>query len=192
MRYGSHARPLNLVLSRHNRPFWTGRSFQNVTPASAAAGFDGDLLFLQETWLLHQDLSVLETIHCNYLAFGSSGMDDNTRIMQGRHFGGVAFLYDKRLAHVFQPMTRSKRVIAARLTLSRNVKVILINGYFPCDNYSANHVDPHFQEVMDEVERIIHEYSGDEVIFGGDLNVDPKLEFHRENRTHRAASGRET
>ena len=33
VRYGSHARPLNLVLSRHNRPFWTGRPFQNVTPA---------------------------------------------------------------------------------------------------------------------------------------------------------------
>ena len=87
-------------------------------------------MFLQETWLSHQDLSVLETIHCNYLAFGSSGMDEKRRIMQGRHFGGVAFLYDKRLAHVFQPITRSKRVIAARLTLSRNVKVILINAYF--------------------------------------------------------------
>ena len=36
MRYGSHARPLNLVLSRHNRPFWTGRSFQNVTPGFAS------------------------------------------------------------------------------------------------------------------------------------------------------------
>ena len=38
VRYGSHARPLNLVLSRHNRPFWTGRSFQTVTPASPQVG----------------------------------------------------------------------------------------------------------------------------------------------------------
>ena len=63
VRYGSHARPLNLVLSRHNRPFWTGRPFQNVTPGCTNWGLNpsatpAKLSQVQQPYTLTQALNL--------------------------------------------------------------------------------------------------------------------------------------
>ncbi len=57
-----------------------------------------DILCLQETWLIEQNLLRLANIHSDYLYTGKSGVDSNSDILVGRPKGGVAILYKKSVA----------------------------------------------------------------------------------------------
>ncbi len=57
-----------------------------------------DILCLQETWLIEQNLPHLANIHSDYLYTGKSGVDSNSDILVGRPKGGVAILYKKSVA----------------------------------------------------------------------------------------------
>ena len=48
---------------------------------------DCDILWLQETWLLNENLSKLGNIHDNYLYTGKSGVDSTRYILRGRPSG---------------------------------------------------------------------------------------------------------
>ena len=46
-----------------------------------------DIVFLQETWLTHDELYVLKSLHPDFYADGVSAMDNSCGMIQGRPFG---------------------------------------------------------------------------------------------------------
>ena len=55
-----------------------------------------DIVMLQEHWLLPNELSLLSTLHVDFLATSFSAVYISTQILIGRPYGGTAILY-KRL-----------------------------------------------------------------------------------------------
>ena len=60
---------------------------------------DYDITVLQETWLLKQDLCILNIIHDNFLGCGISSVNCESDILIGRPYGGLAFMWQKNIAH---------------------------------------------------------------------------------------------
>ena len=141
-----------------------------------------DLLLLQETWLLGSQLFKLSSLHPDYIAHGISGMNDREDLISGRRYGGLAILWRKSLAAKVKPLrTDNSRLCAVMLTLSGS-NILLLNAYLPCDNYSSTMPNALYQAVLDDALRLWLESDADRLIFGGDLNTDP-----RRNNAHSSA-----
>ena len=68
-----------------------------------------DIIFLQETWLTNDELSLLKCLHADFYADGVSAMDTTSGILIGRPFGGICILWRKSIGaciHVHKYNTR--------------------------------------------------------------------------------------
>ena len=75
-----------------------------------------DIIMLQETWLLKSDLSILSSLHEQYLGYGKSAVPDH-EMLAGRPYGGLAFLYHKSLAkNISHVRVQCDRIDAVKLT----------------------------------------------------------------------------
>ena len=135
-----------------------------------------DILLLQETWLLSTNLGRLGEIHQDYMYHGLSGVDHG-QLLTGRPYGGVAILWNKKLAGCIRKvqMPNTKRACAIDLTLSQE-QILIINCYMPVDNFSKTHVAEEFLKTADVVECVINQYPDHLVLLGGDINVDTSRE----------------
>ena len=59
-----------------------------------------DILCLQETWHLDENINLFNTINTNYLYTAISGVDSRAKILSGRPKGGVSILYKKSLSNI--------------------------------------------------------------------------------------------
>jgi len=57
-----------------------------------------DIILIQEHWLLPFELGILNMIHDDFLAQGTSAVDLSKGLLIGRPYGGTAILYRKSLA----------------------------------------------------------------------------------------------
>ncbi len=99
---------------------------------------------------------------------GISGMNESV-LLQGRPHGGCAIIYNKRLKCSVVPVQLdSKRCMAAVISF-REFKILLINVYMPCDQ---NQYDAEYDDVLYDINMLIHNQSIDHILIGGDLNTD--------------------
>ena len=56
-----------------------------------------DILFLQETWLLKHELSLLNNISNDFYSKGISSVKQDEGVLRGRPHGGLAILWKKEL-----------------------------------------------------------------------------------------------
>ena len=54
-----------------------------------------DFVLLQETWLSRPELPMLSQINSSFRGYGLSSMDEESQILPGRSFGGIAILWRK-------------------------------------------------------------------------------------------------
>ena len=52
-----------------------------------------DIIFLQETWLTNDELSLLTCLRADFYADGMSVMDTTSGILIGRRFGGIGIIF---------------------------------------------------------------------------------------------------
>ena len=52
-----------------------------------------DIIFLQETWLTFEELSMLKSVHADFYADGVTAMDTSSGLLLGRRFGGIAIFF---------------------------------------------------------------------------------------------------
>ena len=129
-----------------------------------------DIMFLQEHWLHDNDLHTLNNISDDYLYAGSSGMGECTEILQGRRFGGIAFLWTKSLIKHVKPLKcTSIHFSAVKILLPNCKSVLLINVYLPVDNYKQDDVDQMFMSCINELDDFIAISNCDRLIVGGDM-----------------------
>ena len=131
-----------------------------------------DILMLQETWLYNFEFNSFINVlpRCQYYAISSMDETEVGRI--GRPFGGSAILWHSDLALTFIPIkTISNRICSVQIK-SSNFNLVIINLYMPCDENNDVNVLM-YGDVLSEVSSIISLYEDDnEIIIGGDLNVD--------------------
>ena len=91
-----------------------------------------DVLLLQETWCLPDQVGKFNKYFREHNIYGVSGITDN-ELLVGRPYGGVSFLYKKSMSpHIKWVEMSSKRVCCLRLTTNIGV-IFLFNVYMPCD-----------------------------------------------------------
>ncbi len=144
-----------------------------------------DIVGLQETWTIDQNLYQLGNIHPCYLFSGKSGVDSSSDILVGRPKGGVAILYKKSIAKYVKCIDiASNRACGIIIQTEPNYNVAIICTYMPCDSYSNTHVSDIFVETLDAIEHAINENTCDAYILCGDFNTS----FHRDNAQTRFLS----
>jgi exonuclease III len=136
-----------------------------------------DLIALQETWLLPEDIPYLGTIDAGFCYTGTSAVDTAGGILRGRPFGGVALLWK---SSVFQEVSvlqcDSARVCAIKL-ITNDRPVMVVNVYMPTDSRENL---PDFTDCLSKVSAIVNEYGVESVFILGDFNADVASLFYTE------------
>jgi hypothetical protein len=89
-----------------------------------------DILFLQDHWLSEKQLHVIGDVNSEFIYAAVSGFG-NDAVLTGRPFGGCAILLRKSLAISFKQLECESRRLLAILLEFNDVKLLLINVYFP-------------------------------------------------------------
>ncbi|KOB74179.1 Mutant cadherin, partial [Operophtera brumata] len=58
-----------------------------------------DIIALQETWLLPEDISFLSCVDSKFSYTGTSAVDTTAGVVRGRYYGGVALLWNNSVFH---------------------------------------------------------------------------------------------
>ena len=129
-----------------------------------------DVLLLQETWCLPDQVGKLNRYFREHNTYGVSGITYN-ELLVGRPYGGVSFLYKKSMSpHIEWVEMSSKRVCCLRLTTNIGV-VFLFNVYMPCD--TANHVHLfEYNTILSDIAKCCTDNGVLNCIIGGDINTD--------------------
>ncbi|CAH2093831.1 unnamed protein product [Euphydryas editha] len=136
-----------------------------------------DLIALQETWLLPEELSFLDTLSEDFSATGVSAVDTSEGILRGRPYGGVALLWRRSVfSDVSVIECNSPRVCAIKIVI-QNKSFIVLSVYMPTDT-TVNLSD--FTDVLSAVSAIIDTYEENCVYIFGDYNAHPSEPFYNE------------
>ena len=132
-----------------------------------------DILLLQEFWLIPTTLNKLSNLSDQFQCHAISAVDD-TEILHGRPYGGVAILWHKRLrANVELIQLNSKRLSAIKRQ-SLYCSILIVSVYLPCDTYAQHAVSDEFQseiDVLDVLDTVIQDTNPDHILIGGDFNT---------------------
>ena len=132
---------------------------------------DCDILCLQETWTLDNTIDILGSIHNNYDFTGISGVS-NDHLLRGRPSGGVEILIKKTLSKYFTFVkSPCKRISAIKIKCANNFSCLLVNVYFPCDNYSNTTVSDMYIECIDHLQSLFNNSECNSFICTGDFNT---------------------
>ena len=137
-----------------------------------------DIICLQEIWLLDSTIDYLNTLHSDYMYIGIAGQDSNDSILSGRPKGGVAILYNKILIrNIIRLKSINRRVCGVIINFTNNFTCMLLNVYFPCDNYSNTTVASDYIDYIEYIESLYNSHDCNAYIFCGDYNTS----FERNN-----------
>ena len=126
-----------------------------------------DVCFVQERWLLNDQLQKIHEISPDFLSVGVSGMD-NSELVFGRPFGGCAILYRKCLASCISSLeTCSNRFCAVIFCDSTGFTSLLISIYMPADSGPSSYTE--YLNTLGELEGF---NDCDNYFVVGDFNVD--------------------
>ena len=129
-----------------------------------------DLCFLQEHWLLHDQLHLINNISPDFLSVSVCVMD-NSELVCGRPFGGCSILYQKSPASCITPLDScSNRFCGVKFNCSSGLSMILVCVYMPSSSSFSYFTE--YLNTLGEINGFIHSYHSDVVVVVGDFNVD--------------------
>ena len=129
-----------------------------------------DILLVQDTWALKDQVGRLNRHFDDYNTYGVSGINEDV-ILKGRPYGGVSFLYKKSISPYVQVCELSSNR-ACCIRLSTNVGfVYLFNVYMPCDSTTNTNLDD-YNEVLSVISNFCATHNVVNCVIGGDVNTD--------------------
>lgn len=151
------------------------RSIDNIRDLCARS----DIIALQETWLLPEELDYLHTISKDFGCTGTSAVDTTAGMLRGRPHGGLAILWRKSVfSDVSVVPCNNSRICAVKIVLNSR-SVLLFNVYMPTD-LSCNL--PEFTDCLSLVSAIIDNFNVETCYMLGDYNAHPSEKFYNELR----------
>ena len=134
-----------------------------------------DIVFLQETWLLPHDLSILNCIDDDFLSFGNSAVDTNDGFLVGRPFGGLAILWKKGLGEYISINDYGDSRLLGITIAGSDFSCIILNVYMPTAG-NDNHDD--YQDYLGKIQSILQGAGYGHIIVLGDWNANAgRIEF---------------
>lgn len=176
--HGQHSAP---GFSHHDLIFLT----YNLKPKSLKRSidyirelcFNYDIIALQETWLLPEELGYLHSISDDFACTGTSAVDTTAGILRGRPFGGVAILWRKSAFNAVSVIPcNNPRVCAIEIVL-KETSVLVFNAYMPTDEV-CNLVE--YTDCLSSVSAIIDSSNIESCYILGDFNAHPTGRFYAE------------
>lgn len=136
-----------------------------------------DIIALQETWLLPDDVVYLNSIDSEFSCTGTSAVDTEAGMLIGRPHGGVALLWrNSVLSDVVVVPCDNPRVCAIKIRMSDR-PLLVFSVYMPTD--SVNNL-PDFMDCLGTVSAIIDSCNIEATFIIGDFNAHPNELFYNE------------
>jgi len=133
------------------------------------------IIAVQEHWLPPDKLFLLNEVHPEFSGCGISSMSDKLvrGVFYGRPYGGVGFLWRKKLTGVrIGYEACSGRIMSMMLELNNCRKLNIVSVYFPCFAKSCEYKVA-LSECLSDLEEIAKE--GYEMVIVGDTNFECDL-----------------
>ena len=156
---------LPLIFASYNsNSLWVGRT-EDINQLMNKC----DILLQQEHWQLKNQLDNLSSIFTGTHSHRVSGMNEH-EIVQGRPYGGVAFLWKESINCKIRPgKCNSNRLCAI---LVEQVDLLIFNVYISTDTeYDLKNNDI-FNNILQSIACVSEETNVDHVVIGGDFNSD--------------------
>lgn len=138
---------------------------------------DYDIIALQETWLLPEELAFLYSISDEFGCTGISAVDTTTGILRGRPFGGVAILWRKSAFNTVSVVQCNNSRVCAIEIMCNHRSVLVLNAYMPTDE-ACNLVE--YTDCLSAVSAIIENTNIENCYILGDFNAHPTGRFFAE------------
>ena len=139
-----------------------------------------DVIFLQETFLLNENLSILDYVDENYFSVGVGATYSESAVINatGRPSGGMAILWRKNANFEIQLKSLDKDFMVIDI-INGVHRFTIVNVYIRSDlgdivSYS------NYLENLHELENIIDFANTENILFFGDFNADPYMAEHGE------------
>jgi Reverse transcriptase (RNA-dependent DNA polymerase) len=136
-----------------------------------------DIIFVQEHWLLSDELNLLGNINNDFVVFAKSSMNAKCEkgLLKGRPFGGVAVLVRRKFSREvnFSGSDNDGRIICVKIC-NGSVNLLLVGCYFPCNDNSTNYADS-LSQVLGYIESLVVCNPGCRICILGDLNFECSL-----------------
>ena len=127
-----------------------------------------DFVLLQETWLSRPELPMLSQINSSFTGYGLSSMDEESQILSGRPFGGIAILWRKCFnAYCSIKLYDCDRIIGIEFVYD-SFKALFLCVYLPYD--CAENFDD-YMFYLSQLLQIIEDFYSPYVYICGDFNA---------------------
>ena len=97
------------------------------------------VVFLQETWLLPDELNMLNDVHANFNLFSLSSVNTEDGILVEHPYGGISILWNKSISSFCKVIQfDDNRLLGLSIVLG-DLEYIFLNVYLPyhsLDNYN--------------------------------------------------------
>ena len=130
---------------------------------------DSDIVALRETWLLPNELN-LTNINKNVNSFSISSVNLEDKILVGRPYGGLTFIWKNDLSKNGQmPEYKDSRVLGLLFSLETK-SIPILNVYLPTNSPSYSN---EFTIYMGEISAILSDCEEENVCVIGEINAFP-------------------
>ena len=155
------------------------RSFKNSLPVIHGLCEHHDIVFLQEHWLLPNELGLLNNAHDKFQSYGLSAVDISVDILVERPFGGTAVLYRKSLADQISIIASDESRITGIQLNTDSGPFLLLNVYMPT-NYGDESSLELYRDCLAKLHAVITDSDSLHTIVAGDFNCCPGSRFFPE------------
>lgn len=134
-----------------------------------------DVVLLQETWLLENEIPLITNIHKDFHGTGTSAVDLSGGPLIGRPYGGTAILWRNSITCI-PVFTNESRITGVKIT-EDNRELYLLTVYMPTC-HADNLID--FTNCLSSLHSIITDNENSEALIMGDFNASPSSIFGTE------------
>ena len=136
-----------------------------------------DLLFLQETWLLENELNMLNDVNPDFSSFSLSSVNLQDSLLVGRPYGGISILWRKELSPICQLLQFDDNRLLGILISVNSMDLLFINVYLP---YFCNENYPDYLMCLGNISSILDNNNVNGIMIIGDFNAAIGGEFYSE------------
>ena len=146
---------------------------KNIDIVRELTGRNIDFVFLQETFIVHEKLGILDFIDENYevVGIGATISEENVISGKGRPRNGMACLWRKKLGITIVNIIVEAYFIILVIRIG-NKQIVMINVYLRSDCGDAASLENYIRS-LNCVEQTISDINFDSIYILGDFNADP-------------------
>ena len=155
------------------------RSLKNSKESISSLCDNYDFIFIQEHWLLPNELPLLNNVHKEFISYATSAIDIGSDVLTGRPYGGTAVLYHNRFSNCVTNVTSYNSRICGVILSTDDGNIMLISVYMPT-NYGDDISLLAYIECLCNIQSMIAENNVVDIIIAGDFNCSINSRFYVE------------